>query len=92
MDKNQAIKQINQFSNPKYQTGTFSSNGCFKTDNQSITTLFQGAVKYLNLTNYRFLRALDLFTFVKHAIIKSMVSQSVRLSQNSTQSSQVLGF
>ena len=50
MDKNQEIKQIKQFPNLKHQTGTFSSNDCFKTDNRSFTTLFQGEVKYLNLT------------------------------------------
>jgi len=80
MDKNQGINKSSNFPNPKYQIGTFSSNGYFKIDNQSLTTLFQGEVKYLNLTNYHFLRAINLFRFIKHENIKSMVSQSVGLS------------
>ena len=89
--KNQGIKQIKQFPNPKYQADTFSSNDCFKTNNWSFTTLFQGEVKYLNLTNYHFCD-LDLLRFIKHAIIKFVISQLVWLSQDSTQSSQILGF
>jgi len=57
MDKNQGIKPIKQFPNPKYQTDTFSSNDCFKTD-QNFSIIFQGKVKYLNLTNYHFSRLL----------------------------------
>jgi len=34
-----------------YQSTTSSSIGYFKTDNQSIITLFQNEVKYLNLAN-----------------------------------------
>ena len=33
MDKNQGIKQIKEFPNPKYQADNFSFNGCFKIDN-----------------------------------------------------------
>ena len=74
MDKNQDIKQFLQFPNSKYQTDTFFSNGCFKTNNRGMTTLFQGEMKCLNLTNCHFSRALDSFRCSKHVIIKSMVS------------------
>ena len=92
MDKNKGIKYIKQFPNPKYQTDTFSSDDRLKTDNRSFITLFHYEVKYLNLTNCHFSRALDLFRFIKHAIIKSMVSKSMELFQDSSQSSQILGF
>jgi len=67
------------------QSSISSSINYFKIDNQSITTLFQGEVKYINLTNYHFLRVLDLFRFDKYAIIIFMVPQSVWVSQDSTQ-------
>ena len=73
-----------------HQSSTSSLIGYFKIDNRSITTLFQGEVKYLNLINYLFSRVLALFKFIKHEIIKLMVSQLVGLSQDSTQSSQIL--
>ena len=56
--------------NSNCQTSTSFSNGCFKTNNQGITILFQGEMKYLNLANHNFSRVLDLFRFIKHAIIK----------------------
>ena len=54
-----------------------------------VSQLFQGEVKDLN---HNFSKVLDLFMFIKHAIIKSMVSQLARLSQDSTQLSQILEF
>jgi len=80
---------ISQF---MYQSSTSLLIGYFKTDNRSITALFQGEVEYLNLTNYYFSRVLDLFRFIKHANIKFVVSQRVWHSQESTQSNQILGF
>jgi len=71
-----------------HQSSTSSLIGCFKTDNRTITSLFQGEVKHLNLTNYNFSRALDLFRFIKHAIIKLI---DVTFSRLHTLS-QVLGF
>ena len=58
----------------KYQRSASSFIGYFKIDNRSIKTLFQGEIKYLNLTNHNFLRALDLFRFIKHAIVKLVAS------------------
>jgi len=63
-----------------YYSSTSFSIGYFKNDNRSITTLFQGKVKYPNRTNYHFSRALDLFRFIKYAFIKFVVSQLVLLS------------
>ena len=57
---------ISQF---MYQSSSSSSNGCFKTDNRSITTLIQGEVKYLNQINHQFLWILDWFKFIRHTII-----------------------
>jgi len=36
-----------------HQSSNSSANRCFKTDHQSITTLFQGEGKYLNVTGSR---------------------------------------
>ena len=60
-----------------YQSSISSSIDYFETDQRSIITLFQGEVKYLNVTNYHFSSALDLFSSVKHTIIIFMLSQSV---------------
>jgi len=56
------VKELNKSS--KFSTlivnRTFLSKGCFKTENQGITTLFQGEVKYLNLINHNFSKVFDL--------------------------------
>jgi len=72
---------ISQF---MHQSSTSSPIGCLKTDNQSIIILFQGEVKYLNLTHYHFLRALNLFRLMKHTIIILGPSISNSLSRNHT--------
>ena len=66
--KNYIKQAINQ---SIYQSTTSYFIGYFKTDNRSIKTLFQGEVKYLNLTNYNFSRALDLFKFIEHRLSSS---------------------
>jgi len=63
-----------------------------KTDKQIIKPLFQGGMKYLNLINYNFSRAFDLFGFINHSIIKLVVSYLVSLSQDPTHLSQILVF
>ena len=60
-----------------YQSSNFSLINYFKIDNRSITALFEGEVKYLNLTNYHFSRAFDLFRIIKYAIIIFVFSQLV---------------
>ena len=47
-DRNQEFTQIKQIPKPICQSTLFLFIGCFKTDDQCITTLFQGEVKYLN--------------------------------------------
>jgi len=71
MDKkstNYTKQAIPQF---MHQSRTSSLIGYFKTNNRSIITLFQGEVKYLNLANYHFLKALDMFRFIKYVFINS---------------------
>ena len=56
------MKELNKSSktpNPNCQSSTFSSNGHFKIDNRSFTTLFQGEVECLNLINHNFSKVLD---------------------------------
>jgi len=60
-----------------YQSSTSPLIGYFKTDNGSITTIFQAEVKCLNSTNYHFSRSLNLIRLIKHVIIKFVVSQLV---------------